>query len=301
MDQTIVALFDNRADAEAAVAKLVEAGISRTSISLTSGKGERYTSASTSAYDYRRDEGGFWASMKDLFMPEEDRYAYAEGLNRGGTVITAKIDTAHAVMAEEVLESAGGSLDLEQEEAGWRSSGWTGYSAAAGSTAAAGTSTAGLAATPTSRTGTGTVGLGAGQDETISVYEETLKVGKRVVDRGRVRLRSYVVETPVSEQISLRDETVEIERHPVDRVVTAAEATAFASGERVIEVEAHGEEAVVSKDLRVKEEIGLRKTAEERVETVSDKVRHTEVEIEDGRVAETKSVSGVSTGTRKPL
>ncbi len=42
MDQTIVALFDNRADAEAAVAQLVEAGISRTSIGLTSGKGERY-------------------------------------------------------------------------------------------------------------------------------------------------------------------------------------------------------------------------------------------------------------------
>ncbi len=180
-------------------------------------------------------------------------------------MVTAKIDTAHAVMAEEVLESAGGSLDLEQEEAGWRSSGWTGYSAATGSTVAAGTaSTAGLAPTAASRTGTGAIGLGAGQDETISVYEESLKVGKRVVDRGRVRLRSYVVETPVSEQISLRDETVEIERHPVDRIVTAAEAAAFAGGERVIEVEAHGEEAVVSKDLRVKEEIGLRKTAEER-------------------------------------
>ena len=299
MDQTIVALFDNRTDAEAAVAQLVEAGISRSSIGLTSGKGERYNSASTSAYDYRRDEGGFWASMKDLFMPEEDRYAYAEGLNRGGTVVTAKIDTAHAVMAEEVLESAGGSLDLEQEEAGWRSSGWTGYSAVTGSTAAAGTaSTAGLAAA--SRTGTGAIGLGAGQDETISVYEESLKVGKRVVNRGRVRLRSYVVETPVSEQISLRDETVEIERHPVDRIVTAAEAAAFAGGERVIEVEAHGEEAVVSKDLRVKEEIGLRKTAEERTETVSDKVRHTEVEIEDGR-AESTRVSGVEPGTRKPL
>lgn len=294
MNQTIVALFDNRADAEAAVGELVKAGVDRTSIGITSGKGERYAASATSSYDYGRDEGGFWASLKDLFMPEEDRYAYAEGLNRGGTVVTAKIDSAHASMAEEVLESAGGSLDLEQEEAGWRSSGWTGYSAA-GLTAG----TAGLAAS-TARTGAAAT-LSAGQDETIKLYEESLKVGKRVVDRGRVKLRSYVVETPVNEQISLRDETVEIERHPVDRVVTAAEATAFASGERVIEAEAHGEEAVVSKDLRVKEEIGLRKTAEERTETVSDKVRRTEVEIEDTRVAATKPVAGVGTGTRKPL
>ena len=296
MDQTIVALFENRADAEAAVQKLTTAGVARSSIGITSGKGERYMKSATSSYDYRRDEGGFWASMKDLFMPEEDRYAYAEGLSRGGTVVTAKIDAAHAVMAEEVLESAGGSLDLEQEEAGWRSSGWSGYSAT-GTTAAAGA--AGLAATTAARTGT--AALGSGQDETISVYEESLKVGKRVVDRGRIRLRSYVVETPVSEQVSLRDETVEIERHPVDRAVTAGEATAFAGGERVIEVEAHGEEAVVSKDLRVKEEIGLRKTAEQRTETITDKVRHTEVEIEDSRVAATKPAAEIKPGTRKPL
>ena len=83
MNQTIVALFDNRADAEAAVGELVKAGVDRTSIGITSGRGERYAASATSSYDYGRDEGGFWASLKDLFMPEEDRYAYAEGLNRG--------------------------------------------------------------------------------------------------------------------------------------------------------------------------------------------------------------------------
>ena len=43
------------------------------------------------------------------------------------------------------------------------------------------------------------------------------------------------------------------------------------------------EEAVVSKEARVTEEITLRKEAEERTETVSDTVRHTEVEVEDER------------------
>lgn len=43
------------------------------------------------------------------------------------------------------------------------------------------------------------------------------------------------------------------------------------------------EEAVVSKDARVVEEIALRKTAEQREETISDSVRRTEVEVEDER------------------
>ena len=287
MQQTLVALFDSRADADAAMQKLIQAGIDRSGISVMSGKGSRYSSASTSSYDYGRDEGGFWSSLKELLMPDEDRYAYAEGLSRGGTVLTAKIDSTQATLAEDVLESSGGSLDLETEEAGWRAAGWTGYTASTGATVAP-------------RTGTAAT-VGAGQDETISVYEESLKVGKRAVARGRVKLRSYVVETPVNEQVSLHEETVQIERHPVDRVVTGAEAAAFTTGERVIEAEAYGEEAVVSKDLRVVEEIGLRKTGQERTETITDTVRHTEVEIEDGRVTGSETVSGTGSIPRKPL
>ncbi len=279
MQQTLVALFDSRADADAAAQKLMQAGVDRTGISVISGKGSRYASSSSSSYDYTRDEGGFWSSLKDLFVPDEDRYAYAEGLNRGGSVLTAKLDSSNAAMAEEILETSGGSLDLDTEEAGWRASGWTGYSARTG-------------VAPT---------VGAGQDETISVYEERLQIGKRAVDRGHVKLRSYVVETPVNEQVSLHEETVEIERRPVDRAVTGAEAAAFTAGERVIEAEAYGEQAVVSKDVRVVEEIGLRKTAQERTETITDKVRHTEVEIEDTRVEASNSVSGAGSIPRKPL
>lgn len=44
-----------------------------------------------------------------------------------------------------------------------------------------------------------------------------------------------------------------------------------------------GEEAMVSKEARVREELVVRKETEERTETVSDTVRQTEVEIEDER------------------
>ena len=107
--------------------------------------------------------------------------------------------------------------------------------------------------------------------------EEQLRVGKRQVDMGRVRIRSYVVETPVQESVKLRSERVFVERRPVDRALSGTEA---AFTDRVIEAEEHAEEAVVSKEARVREEIALRREAEERTETVSDTVRRTAVEIE---------------------
>ncbi|WP_431272593.1 YsnF/AvaK domain-containing protein [Dankookia sp. P2] len=125
--------------------------------------------------------------------------------------------------------------------------------------------------------------LGEATDEaSIPVIEERLRVGKRETGHGRVRIRSYVVETPVQEQVTLRQEHVQVERRPVDRPLTGAEA---AFGERTIEATERSEEAVVAKEARVKEEVSLRKTAEDRTETVRDTVRRTEVEVEDDRKA----------------
>ena len=91
--------------------------------------------------------------------------------------------------------------------------------------------------------------------------EEELRVGKREVGRGRVRVRSYVTERPVEEQVELRQERVTIERRPVDRAVAPGDA---AFTERTIEAVERGEEAVVSKTARVTEEIGLRTDVERR-------------------------------------
>ena len=120
----------------------------------------------------------------------------------------------------------------------------------------------------------------AGTEEVIPVYEEQLRVGKRDVSHGRVRIRSYVVETPVNEQVRLRSESVQVERKPVDRPVAAGDAL---FQDRVIEAEERAEEAVVGKETRVKEELTLRKTTDDRTQDISDTVRHTEVEIQDER------------------
>ena len=122
--------------------------------------------------------------------------------------------------------------------------------------------------------------LGTTGDETVQVVEEDLRVGKREVGGGRVRVRSYVTERPVEEQVELRQEHVTIERRPVDRELTSGDA---AFQERTIEAVERGEEAVVSKTAHVTEEIGLRKDVERETETIRDTVRKQDVEIEDDR------------------
>ena len=69
--------------------------------------------------------------------------------------------------------------------------------------------------------------------------------------------------------------------------------------ERTIEARASFEEAVVAKDVRVVEEIGLRKEASDRIETVRDTVRKTEVEIDDQTVTAKPTVTTTTTITPK--
>ena len=113
---------------------------------------------------------------------------------------------------------------------------------------------------------------------------------KREVGRGGVRVRSYVTETPVHEQIRLRQERVNVERRPVDRATDDLGADAFK--ERTIELNETSEQAVVSKEARVTEELRIHKDVEQRTQTISDTVRRTEVEVEDGR-------TGTSDPTRR--
>ncbi len=269
--QTIVAYFDSRSEAEIAQAALAAEGINAGSIQLLPAEGSTYArGASETSYDHRRDEGGFWASLGDSVLPDEDRYTYAEGMSRGGVTLTVTTDETHYDRVASLLER-NGAVDLDAREAEWRQSGWTGFAAAR----TAGTET-------------------VANDGTIQVVEEQLRVGKRLAEAGRVRVRSYVVETPVEADIELRSQHVTIERRPVDRPATTADLT---TGERTIEAVERREEAVVGKEARVVEEIGLRPQAESHTETVRDTVRKTEVEIEDERLAAERLRDGTTTAS----
>lgn len=292
------AFFDSRADAESAAARLNALGLSGASVQMSGG--DDYSTRPDS-----REPGGLWESISDFFFPTDERETYAEGLRRGGYLVTVSgIPDARFDEVVDILDDAG-SVDLDERSESWRAEGWQGSSPDVGGiltpreagltdAARAGYETRADEVDPVAASlrrddlsGSGLAGdlpaSGAAtdtRDEVIPVVEERLRVGKRDMSLGRVRVRSYVVEEPVSEDVSLRADRVEIERRPVDRALADGDA-AFV--DRTIEAEERAEEAVVQKEARVVEEIGLRRTSDERTETISDTVRHTEVEVEDDR------------------
>ena len=270
MSSTITALFDTRADAEAAKERLKAAHVDASHINIHDKSSAGYKDSGYSTHEDR----GVWDSIKNAFAPDEDRHTYEEGMRRGGVLLTADVDDDHVDAVVRVLEEAN-SIDVDDRSNQWRSSGWN-YPAA-GSGAAFGA----LGATDKKATGTTT-----GTEEVIPVVEEQLVVGKRDVSRGGVRVRSYVTETPVHEQIRLRNERINVERRPVDQPLSGADADAFR--ERTIDMTATGEEAVVGKTARVVEEVVVSKTADERVEEIDDTVRRTDVEIDRDTDVETK-------------
>jgi uncharacterized protein (TIGR02271 family) len=294
-ERTLTAMYDTRGAAETARDGLGALGIPADAISIRGSDGDAGAGSAG-------EDRGFWASLSDLFMPDEDRRTYAEGLSRGSYLLTARVPESTAEQALDVLERSD-PIDIDERAASWREGGWTGDQTGAGSGVAsasysegaglaeAGTAYAADDVAPTTRQGTGTdrsgadlgrsdASLGTTGDETVQVVEEDLRVGKREVGGGRVRVRSYVTERPVEEQVELRQEHVTIERRPVDRELTSGDA---AFQERTIEAVERGEEAVVSKTAHVTEEIGLRKDVERETETIRDTVRKQDVEIEDDR------------------
>jgi uncharacterized protein (TIGR02271 family) len=299
----VTALFDSRTDAEEAISRLHAAGIARDGIRLTPSEQDTGTSSGTGTQSFPEASASLWDSLRDLFLPDEDRHTYAEGLRRGGYLVSVQASDADYERVIDILDDEG-TIDIDERSSSWRSEGWTGTSdVLSGSTANLTTGASGTSSTPTS---TGSA-LGAssvntsservsGRDEVIPVAEEELHVGKRDVSHGRVRVRSYVVERPVSEQVSLREEHVEVERRPVSGTMQAGTIAGDPFQERTIEVEERSEEAVVSKEARVVEEVVVRKEAEQRTETISDTVRRTEVDVEDERGT---GVSGTGTTDRK--
>ena len=271
---TITAFFDDRSEAYRAIERLSESGIPRSAIKMIADGGETTTTT--------HESRGFWAALGEFFLADDDRNTYAEGIRRGGFLVTVSgypfdlHDRALDILDDE------GSIDIDERSKAWESEGWS----RTGSTEAYASSSYDR----TSGTAASTV-INADNEEVIPVIEEELRVGKRDVNNGRVRVRSYVTETPVSESVSLRAENVEITRRTVDRPLNGNE-DAFV--DRTVEAEEHREEAVISKDVRVVEEIALKKTAQQRQETVSDSVRKTEVEVEDDR---TGGVSNVGSGS----
>ena len=268
--QTLVAVFDTAAHADAAVSDLRSANVPEEAI-MRHAKSGAISGAGTSSASAQ--EQGFWAT---LFGTEADNTTvYDRSIESGSTVVTVKAGSDQYDRISAILEQHN-PIDLDERSAEHASE------------------------TTTARTTSPVLNsrdaLAPAKDgDTIQLAAESLSVGKRAVSGGTTRIRKYVVETPVEEQVNLHSERVTIERRPVSdgRPLDNASFT-----DKTIEMTETSEEAVVSKTARVTEEIGLRKEASDRVETIKDTVRREEAEVE--KVAgetETTRASGISSAT----
>jgi len=298
MTKTVVALYDSATEAETVSRDLSAAGFTDTEVVDNASIGSDRTAwRDTDTTDASLAAGapgvigtplgatpetgvstpstaastGILGRLRRAGVPEDDSHMYAEGVRRGGSLVIARLDDDNVDRGLEIM-SAHRPVDIDERGSSWRSEGWTRYDESAGPYTGTGLTDAATGmrgANETARTGDETV---------IPIAEEQLSVGKREVERGAVRVRSYVVETPVEESVRLREENVNVERRRVDR---PADATADAFRERTIDVTETAEEAVVSKTARVTEEVVVSKDVTERTEQVSDTVRRTEVDVEN--------------------
>lgn len=303
--RTITAIYDSEADAQQARERLMNVGLDDSDVRIVS---QSLTSSSVSSDGSATDEKGMWESIKEFFVGDDDRPTYSEGLRRGGYLLTARVEDTMSDEAISELEDTN-AIDLDERAEQWRTEGWTG-TAASTSTMVPGGSRPGDVNMSSGTDSdldqsshddvdrSGSLDRNMSQDEqAIPIVEERLRVGKREVDRGGVRVRSYIVEEPVHESVALREERVDIERRPVRGAAQAGEELLE---ERSIEITEHGEEAIVAKDAVVTEEVVVSKTADERVEDIDETVRHTEVDIDDTRTG-SGAATPESRGDGKPL
>ena len=244
------------------------------------------------------------SSLLKLRLDEEDVDRAMEVLERGNVVDVEERGTAYrksgwtgfdesaayydkASAEEERLRYSPGRTPIDTTATATDKATATGTATATGAAASTATgSSSGLssaAAAMRDVNAEGTRTSTSEQEVQIPVVEEQINIGKRKVEHGGVRVRSYVVETPVDEQVRLRDETIIVEHRPGGPPEGIAEVPADAFRERTIEVTETGEEPVVSKTAHVRETVVVRKEVEEHAEKIHDTVRHTEVEIEDTR------------------
>lgn len=296
MQHTIIGVFDDLSQAKSAMSELIAAGFGRDRVHLNP------HTESTSAGSGESGIGHFFRSLFGMEHEDEHRShesIYTEAARRGSSVLTVDAENDTERDRAVAIMQRHSPVDLDKRAAQWRSEGWTGYQAGTSQLGASqsgatqsGASQSGTSRSATSRTGTSQTGANqtgtsrtartreAEQDETIRVpiIEEQMKVGKRTVDHGGIRVVQHITQKPVHESVDLRKESIDVERHGVNRPASEADLAAFKEGS--IEIRDRDEEPVVSKEARVVEEVEIGKHVTHEQADIDDTVRRTEVEVQ---------------------
>ena len=256
MERIVTAVYATRQEAEAAKAALKSASIHPDNVRIIDAANEK----SSGRYNQGR-----YDRLSGTSIPDDELHTYHDALDRGETLVQARVRDSEVSEAVRILEggnhaeTAYGGIDLDEREKGY---------------------------TDEHRFGTRSAYGRADRDadgNTIDVVEERMNVGKREVDKGSVKVRSYVAEREVAEDVTLRDEEVEVHSKKIGRTLSPQEADELFHG-KTIEVHEKGEEAIVQKDAVLKEQVEVDKIATEKKQHVVDTIRETKVDVEDNTV-----------------
>lgn len=258
-DTTLVALYDDAEAARRALADIIAAGHSRERFWISDSS---YTSESVPAdprlqgltRDFSTPSRRVQA-LTLLGVPQRDADLYAEGVRRGGTLLIGELPASEAEEAHDIIERHN-PADIDARQERYRAAGWSGYDASPDYSPE------------------------QAAEERIPLMEEQVEIGKRQRE-NRVRVRTFVRETPIDEDVTLHQERVVIERRPVERDARDVPEASFE--EHTHEFVERTEEAVVGKTARVREELVVRKEEADRTERIHDTVRRTEAEVADER------------------
>lgn len=255
MTHTVVGIFNSANDAQTAADQLRQNGFNESDIDYTSGNDVNYDNDHETR-DVDENESGISRFFRNLFgdNDESDRYSRAA---RNGYVVSVYANSSdEAENAKDILDQYG-AIDVDEKDHDYVEQ----------------------VKADTDRNNISDNTINNEGSKKIPIIEEELQVRKKVVETGGVRVRSRIVEKPAEQTIRLRKEHVTVERNKVDRPVSDKDFFNFKDG--TTEVREHEEVPVVSKNAKVVEEVSLDTTVDHRDETVRDKVRRTEVDVEN--------------------
>src|ERR1700730_13459508 len=182
-EEIIVAVYDTEAHADAAVRDLEAAHVPPTAITRHAG-GPAASGTPGASGDPVGE--GFWSSLFGG-EPDHDTSVYDRSLESGSSVVRVRVPDEHVDRVTQILERHH-PIDIDERAAS--------FCLGANRSATAG--------------GAQGAALRDGDEEVIPVTEEQLTIGKRLVTRGTTRIRRFVVETPVEENVTLHSERVSI-------------------------------------------------------------------------------------------
>jgi uncharacterized protein (TIGR02271 family) len=243
--EKIVAFYDRGEKAREAARALERSGFGSSDINVSDRE-------SLSDKDFR--DGNVWQRLLGRSVSDQEGAVYRRAIDSGGAVLTLRAPDTEVDRAMRVL-NLHGPRDVHDRSSS--------------------TVTSAAPLTGTTRADTG--------EQVLRLAEETIDVSKRQVTTGKSRIRRFVTEKPVEQQVTLHEEHCEVAR----RAVTDPKLTQDIDWkDQTLEVTETSEQAVVSKTPRIAEEVVIRRRGSDHVETIRDTVRRQQVEVE--RVSDTR-------------